>query len=262
MSRGEGAISKYLAARWNGGARVHQWKASARRLRSSGSKADDNYTNTESGSWRNAASRRGVRGAFIAVMIGLLGLAVWQFSGPANGTAQARLLSRRHSPTIANPAPTPAVANGGVPIAYQGLLSHSLFAIGGLRAGQSADASPQASAGFSLKGISQEDASYTAYVEDTAAKRVIPVRVGDLLASGRVCDINLHNIAYEVAGRVLRVDVGKTLDGAAAQPMPTSVAIAIPQAPLPKPQLAGGHSTRNRQGWIPGEARASTAETH
>ncbi len=56
-----------------------------------------------------------------------------------------------------------------------------------------------------------------AMIEDTSARRVFSVRVGDLVAGGRVLAITFDDIEYQAGGKVLHVAVGQTLEG---QPAP------------------------------------------
>src|SRR5205085_302318 len=79
---------------------------------------------------------------------------------------------------------------------YRLLLRRSVFAMGGLAASarpSPAPAPPAVAARaiakpmtFALKGIAQEDLRFTAFVEDTTARSIVKVRVGDVLGIGRI----------------------------------------------------------------------------
>jgi len=132
-------------------------------------------------------------------------------------------------------APAPNTATSGAkPRAfssdYKVLLIRSIFAIGGKPLmGRSASAVPTATVGASmettlfLKGISQEDLRFSAFVEDAVAKRIVEVHVGEALGGGRIADMTVRDLGYEVGGKVMRIEIGSGLNGSAAGlPMPTS----------------------------------------
>ena len=107
---------------------------------------------------------------------------------------------------------------------YKVLLNRSIFAIGGQVAHPSmVTTTPAHSFGFSVKGISEEDTQFTAYVEDGSGK-IVQIQVGQNLGPGRVCDITMHDLGYEVTGKVTRVEIGQSLDAGSLAVAATPVA--------------------------------------
>ena len=107
------------------------------------------------------------------------------------------------------------------PMAYGILLSRSIFAIGGKAAPAPALAgrylSGDASA-LALKGITQEDSQFTAYITDVVGGRILALHVGDAIGSGRICDITLHDVGYQSGTTVTRIEVGQGLASNAEGP--------------------------------------------
>lgn len=238
-------------------------RTSARRL--GGAEAfpdEDGSADLASVGGRSRFGRRSTPIVLGAVLVGLIGVGLWH-SGQSSTSQETTLHAiAPHSRAKTSHATALAQEQGSGVLApeYQVLIKRSLFAADGTASGQAAAAtSPTADSAFALKGVSQEDTRYTAYVEDAAAKRVIPVRVGDLLARGRVRDITLHAVEYEVAGRVTHVDIGQTLDGSG-----TANIAAAPASVSPPPVASASDSpigqTHHHHSATMGEdARASTS---
>ncbi|HET6246612.1 MAG TPA: hypothetical protein VFE47_02850 [Tepidisphaeraceae bacterium] len=134
--------------------------------------------------------------------------------GPAK--ASANVMSRGPSVARRSDRPRPYSQE------YAVLLSRSIFAADGSplngkpsagAAQSSVAAGSAAPSTFALKGISQEDASFTAFVEDTVARRIVQVHVGDTLGQGQVRDMTLQDLNYEIGGKVVHVEIGQGLDG-------------------------------------------------
>lgn len=125
------------------------------------------------------------------------------------GKAGASRTGGRQSP----PAPRGESAGAALPEAYKILLTRSVFARSG-RAGAAEHGDPPSPrhAGFLLKGISQEDQHFTAFVADRSGDRVVEIHVGDALPAGRVREITLEDVAIESEGRVVRVQVGQVFE--------------------------------------------------
>jgi hypothetical protein len=104
---------------------------------------------------------------------------------------------------------------------------------------------------FALKGISQEDASFTAFVEDTVARRVIEVHAGDVLGQGQVRDMTLRDLNYAIDGKVVHVEIGQGLDG---NPVASST---VPESSTVKPQQQQHKHKHDAPG---ADVRASTLD--
>ena len=117
-----------------------------------------------------------------------------------------------------------------MPSRYEVLASRSIFARESpQKRAREADArGPEAV--LVLRGVMDQDGSYTAFVEDTAAGKVQQVRAGDSVARGRVTRVTLAGIEYDSAGRVSQVAIGTALDGAAVPPNTSALAGSPRQA--------------------------------
>jgi len=151
------------------------------------------------------------RRVFAALAALLVVVGLWLLShgwpGAGRGTAQSS------STSMPGPAGNrPAVLGETAPPmpgSYHILLTRSVFAQNGAP-GQTADGAAPASDKPTLKGVSQEDAQYTAFVE--AGGHIMQLRVGDALADRSIRRITLHAIEYMAQGRMTRVEVGQPLD--------------------------------------------------
>ncbi|MDB5357316.1 MAG: hypothetical protein JWN24_3769 [Phycisphaerales bacterium] len=137
------------------------------------------------------------------------------------------------APVAVRPAPAPRAAGANFND-YKILLKQSMFAADRAAANApaaSAAAAAPAATTLSLKGISQEDSRFTAFVADSVAGRILEVKVGDALAHGRVYAIHLTDVEYEMDGKKMRVSVGQSLgEGVAAtdaQPEPASASVPL-----------------------------------
>jgi hypothetical protein len=133
----------------------------------------------------------------------------------------------------------PAADVSALPSEYSALQTRNPFAHGGKGgpAGPNAGGpgGPGAPGGpdtlFVLKGIVGEDGQFTAFVEDTTAKRVLELSSGAPLGRGRIKGIDADAIEYEAVGTSKRVEVGQDLSGKIVPPTPTSQ----PAPPQPPP---------------------------
>ena len=145
----------------------------------------------------------------------------------------------RHRPVrpgemIVAPATQPAgpvvMVAPSLPEPWSVLIKRSIFARGGVPAPVPGMAPPDAGPDghIALRGVVLEDnAQYSAFLEDTAGNRTMRVRPGDAVGQGRVKAINLDSLVFETPLRTTHVQVGQSLLGA---PMP---------APPPQPKPAG-----------------------
>jgi len=145
----------------------------------------------------------------------------------------------RHRPQrggeiIIGPATQPAgpvvMAAPSLPEAWGVLTKRSIFARGGVPAAIPGAPGPDAGpdAHIALRGVVLEDnAQYSAFLEDTAGNHTMRVRPGDSIGQGRIKAINLDSLVFETPLRTTHVQVGQSLLGA---PLP---------APQPQPKPAG-----------------------
>jgi hypothetical protein len=64
-----------------------------------------------------------------------------------------------------------------------------------------------------LKGIVQENGIFIAFVENTQRNQIFKVREGDSVARGKVENFNLDMIEYHFEDRIVKVAIGKDLEG-------------------------------------------------
>ena len=94
---------------------------------------------------------------------------------------------------------------------------------------------PQASLVFN--GVIVVGDRADALIEDTNARKVFTVRVGELLAGGRVLAITFDGLDYMFGGKLTHVVIGQTLEGTTASQLP-DVAPTAGGGP-PPPDAAG-----------------------
>jgi hypothetical protein len=82
-----------------------------------------------------------------------------------------------------------------------------------------------------FNGSTRTEGEWVAFIEDTAATRVLKVKVGDPIARGKVAAITLTTLNYDAAGKTTLVMIGQNLDGESTG------------APTTSPSFAGTPST-------------------
>ncbi|MDB5299211.1 MAG: hypothetical protein JWO87_874 [Phycisphaerales bacterium] len=94
------------------------------------------------------------------------------------------------------------------------------------RPGTGGFASSSSEASVALKGVSLEDGVYTAFIEDSVTRETRGLHAGEAVARGMITAMSLDGIDYATGGRVLRISIGQTLDGATppAPAYPSAVA--------------------------------------
>ncbi len=161
--------------------------------------------------WARLIARKGW---VLAALAALLAVAViWGLfaccrPGPG-GTAKPSV--RLVAAPVAKHHPASGEMDRRMPDGYRILLARSIFARDGAPAAKDATTT---SGKLVLKGVTQEDDRFTAYVG--AAGRVMQLHVGDALAMGNIRRITLHSIEYEAQGRLTRVEIGQPFDAGAA----------------------------------------------
>jgi hypothetical protein len=69
---------------------------------------------------------------------------------------------------------------------------------------------------YVLRGVVFEDDQFHAYVENLSGYSVLKLGVGDTVASGKIAQIEINAIEYELSGRRTRIEIGQTLTGGQA----------------------------------------------
>lgn len=99
---------------------------------------------------------------------------------------------------------------------------------------------------FVFNGVTQTDEGALAFIENLATNKVLLVRVGQPIATGKITGISIHTLQYTAGGKSMRIEIGQNLAGifaeAATRPSssPTTQPVAAPGvfgAPAP---IAGG----------------------
>jgi hypothetical protein len=81
--------------------------------------------------------------------------------------------------------------------------------------------------------VLEDNAQYSAFLEDTAGNHTMRVRPGDNVGQGRVKAINLDSLVFETPLRTTHVQVGQSLLGA---PLPAPPPQSKPAGPPGPPQ--------------------------
>lgn len=68
---------------------------------------------------------------------------------------------------------------------------------------------------FVLKGIVRQNEEYVAFLEDTRMGETVRARAGDSIARGRVKNLTLDNIEFEMDANSITVEIGDSLQGKA-----------------------------------------------
>jgi hypothetical protein len=68
---------------------------------------------------------------------------------------------------------------------------------------------------FVLKGIVRQNEEYVAFLEDTRIGETVRARAGDSIARGRVKNLTLDNIEFEMDANSITVEIGDSLQGKA-----------------------------------------------
>ena len=251
MPRGDEAILKDITARWDAGALARWWRSLLPADPATGVVARVRV----SAAAMPVAMKIALPAAVAVLILLIAGFAMRRDGAVTPESASAPVSPRRNGKVaVRTPQPVPAQPANGIrsfSTDYKVLLTRSMFAVGGRPAALGSSlplpvSIPTAPAitNFSLKGISQEDNRFTAYVEDGAAKRIVQIHVGDALGSARVCDMTLYSLGFELNGHVTRVEIGHGLDG-------STLAVAAP--PDGAQVSRSGHKKRPSNG----EAHAS-----
>ena len=160
------------------------------------------------------------RAFFGALLIASLTLAVADWMHGSGGSAQSSSSAKL---TAQVPATTlPSIGNTAdalLPSEFAILQTRNAFRHGP----GGASGGPESTLVF--KGAVLAGATYTAFIEDLAAKKVVQAAVGDPVGRGRIKSIDLDTIEYASAGNSRKIEVGQNLDG-----------VVVPPPPLPATQ--------------------------
>ena len=91
-----------------------------------------------------------------------------------------------------------------------------------------------------LTGIVRQGQEYIAFLEDTQTHATAKVRAGEPVCQGRLTSIAMHYVDYEKDGATTRIEIGKNLEGAAADLLPLAASQATPSATVGAPSGAPG----------------------
>lgn len=91
-------------------------------------------------------------------------------------------------------------------------------------------AGPPPERSYLLTGIVREEETFRAYIEDTAARKILRLAVGDTVARGRISEIDGDGITYEADGQLTWIRIGRDLSGG-------EIAGVMPAAPTTGPAL-------------------------
>lgn len=184
----------------------------------------------------------------------------------AIGTATAQLNRDRSGPPRSRGAAAPTQA---LPQEYAVLLTRSIFAKSGRSAGpgfvgrggggpdgadaagassRSPDASPESR--WAFRGVFREGSQLIAFLEDLSSRKTYRLKVGDSVARGRIAEITLDQIWYQVGDKRSAVAIGQTLEGGVAAAPPTSRpadSATAGGAASPPPSAASSAEERMRQ---------------
>jgi hypothetical protein len=164
----------------------------------------------------------------------------------------------------ASPLLNRARSDGAMPTDYAILMQRSMFSHRRGKFTSDDDAPPEPprerrpEAGLILRGISDENGTFKAFVEDVRESRIARLTAGQPIGRGHVAEISFAGLRYQTpSGRVTDVAIGCTFDGvatAAASTQPTTQ----PGAPLGID--GGGDRKLRRKGMSRSGADASAAD--
>ena len=76
-------------------------------------------------------------------------------------------------------------------------------------------APPRAERYIVLKGVVQQGKELIAFLEDTRAATTSRARIGDAVGQGRLANITLDHVEYELDGQTEKIEIGSNLAGSA-----------------------------------------------
>ena len=143
----------------------------------------------------------------------------------------------RLDPRRLPPSTQPHASKYPLPPDLAVLGQRSLFSRNGVPAAVVDAAAPKPEAAMALRGITLDENSFVAFIEDTISHRTLTLHAGEGVAGGRIRTLNLDELAFEMGSKVIPIRVGQNLLGGM---MPVAVAPpAQPPAAGPPPGAAG-----------------------
>jgi hypothetical protein len=137
-----------------------------------------------------------------------------------------------------------------MPKDYAPLLARSIFIKGRAPVGASGtptsapstEPTSRPSESVVFNGVTQIGGETIAFLEDTSSGKLMQLKVGDSLAQGKIKSITLDWLDYESNGKVVRVLVGRGLDGEEAPPLTARASLSNEIVPTSEPSggLSGG----------------------
>jgi hypothetical protein len=99
---------------------------------------------------------------------------------------------------------------------------------------------------FVLRGIVQQGSERIAFFENFRTRETVRARIGDAVARGKVQNITLDNVEYELDGKLTKTEVGKNLEGEVSSPPltyndlieSTAMSSGVPSASTPSAETA------------------------
>jgi hypothetical protein len=102
---------------------------------------------------------------------------------------------------------------------------------------------------IALKGVSLEDGTYIAFLEDSFGHQTSGLHVGEYASRGQITAMSLEGIEYATGGKIRKISIGQTLDGTTVpSAAPTSLAASKPAWPAATSGDTGGRDFRPRDG--------------
>ena len=106
------------------------------------------------------------------------------------------------------------------------------------RAPLAPQATPRPEALVVLTGIVLQGDERVAFLEDTMTGATVKVRAGDQVAAGRLKNITLDYVEYEIGGRTEKIRIGRSLRRAPPASMPARAPYAAASRPTKAPAAA------------------------
>ncbi len=163
-----------------------------------------------------------------------------QPSPPSQPTVDRSVAAAARAAVASTPSVVASIKPTRMSSAFDSVTVRSIFLKGEQRIGRSGrDDGPRSfltappydpRANLVFRGFTQNGDRTDAMIEDTGANKIFSVRVGELLAGGRVLAIGFDTLDYQYGGKLTRVALGQTLEGTAA-----SVASTDPPTTAPSP---------------------------
>ena len=101
---------------------------------------------------------------------------------------------------------------------------------------------PQPEDSMVLTGVAFRGGIYTAFIENSRTGTTVQAKVGDAVARGKVAGIKLNGVTYELEGKAVSLDLGKTLAGGSSS-LPSASSTSSTKAGEKSATAAGSAAT-------------------